>query len=225
MDSPEYLTGVEVCRQEEAERAAEAGVPAPRPWLALSMQPWGGQSAALGLAEDYLGHLARSAEPPRDAMEAAQMAYVTEQFVKRYFVEGARSVDERPGGTLTRRDLADLAKGGRCTYVAFSNPQPSPWPGHPFVGGYLDPDLGLTEPGEPGTGILLATTVPDPSSGVGFWPLYQALNRTVAVWGERGETAASLAAGLASGTGTGPAARPETARAVARLLKSLASPR
>ncbi len=153
------------------------------------------------------------------------MAYVTEQFVKRFFVEGARVVEERPGGSLTRRDLADLARGGRCTYVAFSSPQPSPWPGHPFVGGYLDPDLGLTEPGEPGTGILLATAVPDPASGVGFWPLYRALGRTVSVWGERGETAAGLAAGLSSAGGTGPAASPETARAVSRLLRALAAPR
>ena len=223
MDSGEYLTGLEICRQEMAERLDLEGEPVPP--LALSMQPWGEQSASIGLADGYVAHLARRGERPADPDWAAQMAYCTEQFVKRFHAQRGVTVEEGYPpplpAILPEIPLSQMGRRGRCTYVAFSNPMPSPWPGHPFVGGYVDPSLGLDPPDEPDAGILLVTAPAEDCGDGDFWDRYAALNRTKAVWAERGADCAAFVEELLGLSKTGDV-EPETVLATARLLTVLA---
>ncbi len=225
MDTADYLTGLEICRQEMAERAEAEG--AAMPPLALAMQPWGEQSASIGLAEGYVAHLSRTGERPADPDWAAQMAYCTEQFVKRFHAQRGAVVREgepaRIPAPLPARPLAGIGRRGRCTFVAFAVPMASPWPGSPFVGGYLDPCLALDRPDEPDAGILLVTALPDPEAAPGFWPLYRALNRTRALWAEPGADCAAFVDELGRLSRCGEV-EPETVLAAARLLAVLARP-
>jgi hypothetical protein len=140
---PQYATGLEICRADLAEEAA-GEAPGPGPWSPCS--------AAAGLTEAYLAHLA-AREPHADPAEEAERAYVVEQFALSHAL-------------------------GTCRYVPLPSPVPSPWPGHPFVGGYADPALAHGDPDGPRGGILLVAA----PSGNGFLERYRGLNRAVAHW-------------------------------------------
>ena len=147
--------------------------------------PWSACSAAAGLTEAYLRRL-DAEEPGHDPAVEAERAYLVEQFV------------------LSHR-------AGHCRYAALPQALPSPWPGRPFVGGYLDPDLGLGDPDGPRGGVLLVTAPDDDGD---FLARYRALNRAEAHWWSAGEDPADLA--------RRPGLAPATRRALRALLGLLA---
>ena len=200
MDAPEYATGFELNRVDCIEGRAACGEPFEIPPRSLDAAvPWGEHSAAIGLAQPYLSHLASTDERVAGDGEAElEAAYCAEQFAKRFAVDGGRVLycgfPTRGSDGMGLR-LCDATPDGGCSFLAFPVPMASPFQGRPFVGAYLDPRIPRGEGGGPDAGMMLVTRGEE---GRGFWPAFRALGRVSCLWARRCDTLDEFAGTVAA---------------------------